>query len=637
MPDMRLRFIPARFFPALIAFMVFVLIILLGETLLVFDKSDYENKQRIDSLAYIASLRARFERELNSLIYLNSGISSYLVVKHNNLHDKELYDILGELHQSNIHIKNFGIAVGYRLKYIYPLKGNEKAVGMYYPDQPKQWLDIQKIVESRKPSLLGPISLVQGGRGMIYRIPIFIKGNYWGLLSTVIDADSLFKAAFTDNADGNYLVAIRNETGVILGNPAQFDNPLSVMQSIAIPGGLWEMTVMKNQTSNQLSPTSSIRLTSIMLAAFFSWLSFYISQSRRKLSQLSSKLNSLYELSPLGIALTDMQGRYVDFNQAFQNICGYSRDELNQLDYWELTPKEYADEEAKQLESLRTTGYYGPYEKEYIRKDHSRIPLRLNGLLLHGMDGKDYIWSIVENISESRKIDKMKSEFVSTVSHELRTPLTSISGALGLISSGALGKFEPQIQSMLDIAYRNSQRLNHLINDLLDIEKLIAGEMTFNIRKQPLRLILQSTLESVSAYARQYNVEFIQSGCTDNDFVMVDNIRLQQVLNNLLSNAAKFSPAGSQIRIVTQSRDNKLRISVIDNGPGIPEEFRTRIFTKFSQADSSDTRQKGGTGLGLAISKELIERMQGTIGYLSTAGQGTCFYIELPAIAPDAQ
>jgi PAS domain S-box-containing protein len=626
-----------RFLPLAIAISVALLIVALGEILLISQQKELDSKRRMESVAHLATLRSQFERELDALIYLSSGVGSYLVVRNENIHEKEINEILAVLHQSSHHIKNFGIAKGYRLTYVYPLKGNEKTIGLYYPDVPAQWSSIQKIVNSGKPALAGPINLVQGGQGLIYRSPLFVKGKYWGLLSTVIDADSLFNVAFGATADPNYQLAIRNMDGlktqgnIILGDPNLFGNKEAVTQNISIPGGQWEIAVLATGAEVQNHLPSLIRLASIMLGTFIGWLLYKLALSRKKFSLLSARLNGLYELSPLGIALTDMQGRYIDFNSAFQKICGYTKDELMKLDYWELTPKEYEAQEAKQLELLRKTGYYGPYEKEYIHKNKGRVPLRLNGLLLKGIDGKEYIWSIVEDISESKKIDKLKNEFVSTVSHELRTPLTSISGALGLIVGGALGRVEPQIVSMLDVAYRNSTRLSLLINDLLDMEKLIAGKMTLDMQQHALLPILQSSIESVSTYARQDQVEFVLSGCTDQEFVFVDSSRLQQVVTNFLSNAAKFSPAESKVQIVVNRIGNKLRVNVIDNGPGISTEFRSRIFQKFSQADSSDTRQKGGTGLGLAISKEIIEHMNGTIGFESEAGKGTCFYFELPA------
>lgn len=641
MPEKLSILIAGRFFPIAIAIFVALLTILLGEIFLIPVQNELDSKRRINSLAHVATLRAQFDRELNSLIYLNSGIGSYLVVKNRNIQEKEISDILEVLHKSSRHIKNFGVAVGYRLTYVYPLKGNEKAVGLYYPDQPVQWPAIQKIVKSGTPSLIGPVNLVQGGKGLIYRAPLFINGEYWGLLSTVIDADSLLDAAFADATNQNLQFAVRNtasqnmQKDIILGNPDLFSNQEAVSQDINIPGGRWEIAVLAAAPDYQRNLPVYVRMASFLLGIIIAWLAYYLAQSRRKFSQLANRLNGLFELSPLGIALTDMQGRYIEFNNAFEKICGYSKEELNKLGYWELTPREYETQEAKQLEALQSTGFYGPYEKEYIRKDKSRIPLRLNGLMLHGIDGKNYIWSIVEDISESKKIEKMKNEFVSTVSHELRTPLTSISGALGLVASGKLGDLQPQIHSMIDVAYRNSLRLSHLINDLLDMEKLIAGKMSFDIKRHALLPMLHSSIESVSSYAKQYQVEFILSGCTNQDWVETDSNRLQQVISNLLSNAAKFSPPGEEVLISVTRRVNMLRVSVIDKGPGITSEFRSRIFQKFSQADSSDTRQKGGTGLGLAISKEIIEHMHGVIGFESEAGKGACFYFELPAIKPD--
>lgn len=233
------------------------------------------------------------------------------------------------------------------------------------------------------------------------------------------------------------------------------------------------------------------------------------------------------------------------------------------------------------------------------------------------------------DITERKRIDQMKSEFVSTVSHELRTPLTSISGALGLVSGGVTGELPEKAKQMIDLAYKNSVRLSHLINDLLDMEKLSVGKMRFDLRIQPLMPLIEQALEVNRAYATQYQVKFMLTAREDVQ-VHVDAMRLQQVLSNFLSNAAKFSPKDAQVELAVRRLDNKVRVEVIDHGSGVPEEFHDRIFQKFSQADSSDTRQKGGTGLGLAISKELIEHMHGSIGFESTPGQGACFYFELP-------
>ena len=238
------------------------------------------------------------------------------------------------------------------------------------------------------------------------------------------------------------------------------------------------------------------------------------------------------------------------------------------------------------------------------------------------------------DISAERRADQVKAEFVSTVSHELRTPLTSIAGSLGLIMGGVLGDVPAAMQPMLAIAHKNSLRLSHLINDLLDMEKLVAGKIYFDLQAHPLMALIEQAVESTRAYGEQFNVAFQITERADDVRVRVDADRLHQVLANFLSNAAKFSPAGARVLIGAKAMGNVVRVSVTDQGPGIPDEFRARIFQKFSQADSSDTRQKGGTGLGLAITKELIERMNGVVGFSSESGQGTCFHFELPLWQP---
>ncbi|MAF88498.1 MAG: PAS domain-containing sensor histidine kinase, partial [Pseudomonas sp.] len=242
---------------------------------------------------------------------------------------------------------------------------------------------------------------------------------------------------------------------------------------------------------------------------------------------------------------------------------------------------------------------------------------------------------LVRDITERKRIERMKSELVSIVSHELRTPLTSISGALGLIVGGALGEPSPNMGQMISIAHQNSLRLGRLVDDLLDMDKLVAGKMTLDLRAHALPTQLQQAIAANQGYASKHGVTLELLPAPDVQ-LMADDDRLQQVLANLISNAVKFSPQGGTVTLGSERRDDWVRISVRDQGPGIAPEFHTRIFQKFSQADSSDSRQKEGTGLGLAISKELIEHMHGRIGFDSEPGEGACFWCELP-VAPLAQ
>jgi PAS domain S-box-containing protein len=241
---------------------------------------------------------------------------------------------------------------------------------------------------------------------------------------------------------------------------------------------------------------------------------------------------------------------------------------------------------------------------------------------------------VLHDITERKQIETLQRDFVSTVSHELRTPLTSITASLGLICGQVIGEVPEHLQELLDIAHQNSKRLSALIDDLLDIDKLYAGKMRFELQLQPLQPLLEQALRSNQYYAESYQVSIELGNCPAVS-IKVDTMRLEQVLSNLLSNAAKYSPPGEIIELWAESVGNdKVRVNVRDKGPGITDAFRERIFSKFAQADASDTRQQGGTGLGLAISKELIEHMDGQIGFDSAPGAGACFWFDLPCHPP---
>jgi signal transduction histidine kinase len=237
---------------------------------------------------------------------------------------------------------------------------------------------------------------------------------------------------------------------------------------------------------------------------------------------------------------------------------------------------------------------------------------------------------MVTDISERKSIERLKNQFISTVSHELRTPLTAITGALGLMAGGVLGEVPDEARAMLLIAQTNSQRLTALINDLLDMERLVEGGLPLEMEPQPVMPLVDRAVSDNATYAARYDVTLDVCRRCDDALIDVDGLRLVQILSNLLSNACKFAPEGSVVSIDVDADGETVRISVRDTGPGIPDSFRDSIFGKFSQADASDSRERGGTGLGLAISKELTERMHGRIGFDSSPGHETVFHVEFP-------
>jgi signal transduction histidine kinase/DNA-binding response OmpR family regulator len=265
------------------------------------------------------------------------------------------------------------------------------------------------------------------------------------------------------------------------------------------------------------------------------------------------------------------------------------------------------------------------------RKNGTTFPVEVVTSPVELEDGERYL-AIIRDVTERRRVEQMKNEFVSTVSHELRTPLTSIAGSLGLLAGGAAGALPERAAKLIRIAHGNSERLVRLINDILDIEKIESGKMTFDIRPTPLRPLLEQAIASNHAYAQEFGVTtHLDDSGAEGATVQADPDRLMQVVINLLSNAAKFSQPGGRVEVKVRRDGAFYCINVHDHGSGIPDEFKDRIFSKFAQADSSDTRAKGGTGLGLSIVKEIVARHNGTVTFTSNPDDGTEFVVGIPA------
>ena len=338
-----------------------------------------------------------------------------------------------------------------------------------------------------------------------------------------------------------------------------------------------------------------------------------------------------------GIITISETGEIETFNPAAEQIFGYTASQIIGQNVRILMPGPYRGEHDGYLRAYLKTGEAKiiGIGREVVgkRKDGSTFPMDL--AVSEMQIGSSSIFTgVVRDITERKQADLIKNEFISTVSHELRTPLTSIKGSLGLIKSGVIGKLPDKLRSLLEIAYSNSDRLERLINDILDIEKIEAGKMDFHLRPVEIVELVEKAIEANKGYGDKHGATFVLKD-TPPEKAMVegDEDRLMQALSNLMSNAAKFSPQGERVEVSVSSGAVGVRVSVTDHGPGIAPEFRSKIFEKFSQADSSDTRQEGGTGLGLSITKTIIEHHDGFLGFETEMGKGATFYFVLPALA----
>ncbi|HEX6317297.1 MAG TPA: PAS domain-containing sensor histidine kinase [Burkholderiales bacterium] len=356
-----------------------------------------------------------------------------------------------------------------------------------------------------------------------------------------------------------------------------------------------------------------------------------LEDARRQVEASGRKLELFAERAPIAVLEMDGQGAITEVNNAAELLFGYTAAELIGRDIRFLVRPEF----------------HADFDKRWKRMLDTHTPEA--GLIRNPRrDGIDVIcdWTFTplvapegtviavlaqgRDVTAQREAERVKKEFTSTLSHELRTPLTSIIGSLQLINSGVVGQVEKDIAEMTTVAERNGQRLLDLINDLLDIEKIESGKLTLSPEQIAIDEVVREAMVLNKAFGERFGVRFELASSLPGRSVLGDRKRLLQVMTNLLSNAAKFSPEDGAVEIRMEDHGRLVRVEVQDRGPGIPEAFRGRIFSRFAQADSTASRQKGGTGLGLAICKRIIEMMRGRIGFEDRPGGGTTFWFELP-------
>jgi len=394
-------------------------------------------------------------------------------------------------------------------------------------------------------------------------------------------------------------------------------------------------------------------LTNRGLALFAIWVTAFVIASHKRVENLVYERNKELEVSGSnlrvseeranavvenildGIIRLNEQGIIQATNPATEQIFGYSKEAMIGRNINMLMPEPYHSAHDGYLEKYRKTGQASIIgagrEVEGLRANGSIFPMSLQVVEL--WLGRERLFlGVVCDITVRKEVERMKSEFLSTVSHELRTPLTSIRGALSLISSGSLGALPEKVISMVELAEDNSVRMTTLVNDILDLAKLQSDQLAVEMEKLSLTDVVKDTIKANGPYANDYEVKFELIEHVDQAFVNGDSLRLAQVLTNLLSNAAKFSPKNGTVKVELSRRDNEYVVSVSDMGPGVPNAFHDHLFDRFTQADSTDTRKKGGTGLGLNISKAIVEKHGGSIGFNSEEGTGSSFFFTLPVL-----
>ena len=362
-------------------------------------------------------------------------------------------------------------------------------------------------------------------------------------------------------------------------------------------------------------------------------------EARNALELSEARFRMVVEDAPVGMAVMNEVGTFIGVNAALARLSGYEVGALlKKMRLAELLSRKDFVQLSHDVRNLLKSGVTKTYQNQFQLRTRSR-ELRwglfnLSWTFDSNLSEYVYIAQIVD-ITDQKRVEQIKSEFVATVSHELRTPLTSIKGALGLLGVAGGDALPDKAHRLLDIASVNADRLTTLVNDILDLEKISSGEVPFEFEAVPLQEIITHTLDEMQGMAGDHGNTLVSAADDPAVLVHVDAGRMQQVLRNLVSNACKFSDVDTLIVVRVEEQDDTAIIYVENTGPPVPESFREQIFDAFTQVDGSDTRRMGGTGLGLNIAKQIVMRLGGRMGFEQKPASRTVFWFTCPLALED--
>jgi PAS domain S-box-containing protein len=621
---------------------------------------------------HLLEARARLENALVSDMQLVRGLVS-VVRLDPSLTDLRFTQAAAPLLIGHTQLRNIALAPDMVVRHVYPLAGNEKAIGLDFRNTPTQRATAELARDSGQIVLAGPLTLVQGGEGIIARLPIFIpdatgKEQFWGLISAVIDANKLLSNAGLNDPAIN--IAIRGRDGkgsegeVFYGDSAVFATQ-PVFADISLPLGSWQLAAIPRQGWPQHADNAwTLRASVAALAAFLLATFALIARSMRQAEHASraavramTQLRATLDHSAhVAVQWYDKDGHVTYWNPASEHMFGYRADEAlgKTLDQLILTPEQNATYIAD-LRAIVASGQPNePLDYEVRRKDGSPIHISSANFAIPGETPDAPILvcmdtDITERVQTNARLhDAMqraeaaniaKSQFLATMSHEIRTPLNGILGMAQLLELGANSEAEQQEYARIILS--SGGTLLTLLNDILDLSKIEAGKIELDSMRFDPALLASDTVRLFFDLATGKGLSIKLSNNAPPNHYAGDPVRIRQMLSNLIGNAIKFTPEGEiTITLTELSRDADtalIEFAVSDTGIGIPVEKQAQLFERFTQADGSVTREYGGSGLGLAIVHQLARLQGGDAGLSSTVNVGSRFWFCVRVqVLPDA-
>ncbi|MFZ4502655.1 MAG: ATP-binding protein [Methylovulum sp.] len=603
-------------------------------------------------------IRSRLEGQVLGDIHLVKGMLS-VIAANPNLQQATFTQAAKPIFQTGgAHLRNIGAAPKDILSMIYPLAGNEKAIGLDFKTVPTQFISVERARITRQLVLDGPVPLVQGGNGLIARFPVYLHNGdeedyYWGQVSTVIDADGIFADSGLVDSESPLAIALKtaasneSQEHVFLGDPTIFQKQ-PVLADVSLPQGKWVIAAMpRNGWPNSADNATVIRIGFAVLALLLLGPFMFIRRSLESISKanmetefVKQQLTATLENSPnVAVQWYDPLGRVRYWNHASELIYGWRAEEM-----LGNTVNQAATNKLVTMfkDIMESNAPIGPIEHQCLHRAGHSLTISRTLFEIPGHEIPIFVCMDVD-ITQQKKAEHdaliaqkqaeaanlAKSKFLTHMSHELRTPLNAIIGFAQILQMDVAHPLQEQQQQAVAHIMSSGHHLLTLIDEVLDLARIESDQLHINFEDIDLAELLREVRSVMQPFAATHGITMSDVRADGSLSVTADTLRLRQVLLNLVSNAIKYNTAGGKVSFSVERISNEVHIIITDTGIGVEEAHKAEMFKPFQRLGAEDKKIEG-TGIGLVVCKRLVEAMNGRIGFDSIVGLGSRFWVALP-------
>ncbi len=673
MPDIR-RHISALIVRRRIAMLVMgaTLLVIGGAVMVAYaEHTQYRERVRAQAVSDVSDVRAALESALANRLVLPDALVAYAVSRDGDVGGEfeGFARGLAESHRSYLGatgddpaVRSLQLAPDGVVTHVFPLEGNEAAVGHDLLADPVRGPAVRRAIQERRFVLAGPFELLQGGLGLVGRAPIYEstdESEFWGFATVVLNFDEIAREVGLTSANRNGLVyALRGRDGlgadgeVFWGQDDVFERD-PVILDVLVPNGTWQLAAHPTEGW----PVFPLRATSLSILIVGAGLAGLVvavilrwERERRTVTRVSEHLTRLIDSTTSPIVAVDSAGGISEWNRAMAELTGLTKSKAAASDFDELCGALCADlDDSATVKNAIQEVWSSESESAEFLVDIGSPPRTLvfhvtprtevdgsRGAVLVGHDMTERLEAEEirgENLALARSA-RLKDEFLAGMSHELRTPLNAIIGLSSVLGRRTFGDLTDKQSEYIDQIGASGQHLLGLINDVLDLAKLDAEKVELDIETCDMRSVIAEAIDLVRPLAGRRGVAIADAPTGPPCVGTVDRRRVRQILVNLASNAAKFTERGGRMGVELEERSDSVAITVWDTGVGIDSDKQQLLFEPFLQVDGSLSREQEGTGLGLAIAAKLVALHGGSIMVESRPGRGSRFTVVLPIVVP---